>query len=99
MMNLEANDFNVLSISDRDTGDIVNYGLEPKEAEVSILFKEAEGFFRVSVRTKEYLDASALCAVFGGGGHVRAAGCNVEAEDLMHAKIRILDEIERMMTS
>ena len=51
------------------------------------------------MRTKEYLDASALCAVFGGGGHVRAAGCNVEAEDLMHAKIRILDEIERMMTS
>ena len=77
----------------------MNYGLEPKETEVSILFKEAEGFYRVSVRTKEYLDASALCAVFGGGGHVRAAGCNIEAEDLAQAKTRILAEIERMMTS
>lgn len=99
VMNLEANDFNSLSISDRDTGDIVNYGLEPIEAEVSILLKEAEGFFRASIRTKEYLDASALCAVFGGGGHVRAAGCNIDTPVLQEAKNRILAEIERMMTS
>lgn len=99
MMNLEANDFNILSISDRDTGDIVNYGLEPKEAEVSVLIKEADGFFRVSVRTKEFLDASALCAIFGGGGHVRAAGCNIEATNLIEAKKKLLLEIERMMSA
>lgn len=96
MMNLEANDFNSLIISDRDSGDIVNYGLEPPEADVSILFKEAEGFFRVSVRTKAVIDASALCAKFDGGGHVRAAGCNIRCEDLNEAKKLILDEIERM---
>ncbi len=55
-MNLVASDFNTLSISDRDSGDIVNYGLEPPEADVSVLFKEAEGFFRVSVRTKSVID-------------------------------------------
>lgn len=96
MMNLEANDFNTLNISDRDSGDIVNYGLEPPEADVSILFKEAEGFFRVSVRTKSVIDASALCSNFDGGGHVRAAGCNIRSGDLNEAKKLILDVIERM---
>jgi len=97
-MNIEALDFNTLSISDRDSGDIVNYGLEPPEADVSILLKEAEGFFRVSVRTKEIIDASALCAKFGGGGHVRAAGCNLKAKTLEEAKNMLLLEIERMRT-
>ena len=96
MMNLEANDFNTLSISDRDSGDIVNYGLEPPEADVSVLLKEAEGFFRVSVRTKLKIDASSLCGKFDGGGHVRAAGCNIRAASLEEAKRLILEEIERM---
>ncbi|MFH5835747.1 bifunctional oligoribonuclease/PAP phosphatase NrnA [Proteiniclasticum sp. C24MP] len=96
VMNLEANDFNILSISDRDSGDIVNYGLEPPEADVSVLLKEAEGFFRVSVRTKLEIDASSLCGKFDGGGHVRAAGCNIKAESLEEAKRLILEEIERM---
>ena len=96
IMNLEAVDFNILSISDRDSGDIVNYGLQPPEADVSILLKEAEGFFRVSVRTKLEIDASSLCGKFDGGGHVRAAGCNIKAETLEEAKRLILDEIERM---
>jgi len=96
IMNLEAVDFNILSISDRDSGDIVNYGLQPPEADVSILLKEAEGFFRVSVRTKLEIDASTLCGKFDGGGHVRAAGCNIKAETLEEAKHLILDEIERM---
>ncbi len=96
IMNLEAIDFNILSISDRDSGDIVNYGLQPPEADVSILLKEAEGFFRVSVRTKLEIDASSLCGKFDGGGHVRAAGCNIKADTLEEAKRLILDEIERM---
>lgn len=96
IMNLEAADFNILTISDRDSGDIVNYGLQPPEADVSILLKEAEGFFRVSVRTKLEIDASSLCGKFDGGGHIRAAGCNIKAETLEEAKHLILDEIERM---
>jgi phosphoesterase RecJ-like protein len=99
MMNLAAADFNTLSIPDRDSGEIVNYGLEPPEADVSILLKEAEGFYRVSVRTKAVIDAAALCAIFGGGGHVRAAGCNLKADTLEGAKKQLLQEIERMRTA
>ncbi|MBR6408446.1 MAG: bifunctional oligoribonuclease/PAP phosphatase NrnA [Clostridia bacterium] len=35
-----------------------------------------ENHFRISVRTGHELDASKICAGFGGGGHKRAAGCS-----------------------
>ena len=38
------------------------------------LKEQKDGSFRISVRTKT-LDASAICRAFGGGGHIRAAGC------------------------
>lgn len=44
--------------------------------EVGVMFREkSDGVYKVSVRTTEYVDASKLCAKFGGGGHARAAGC------------------------
>ena len=36
--------------------------------------------FKVSSRANVECDVSAVCAKFGGGGHVRAAGCSVEAD-------------------
>ena len=43
---------------------------------VGVTIKEKEdGRFKVSVRTFEPFDAAAICAKHGGGGHMRAAGC------------------------
>ncbi|MBR3996774.1 MAG: hypothetical protein IKI93_00350, partial [Clostridia bacterium] len=36
--------------------------------------------YKVSSRANAEIDCSAVCAAFGGGGHVRAAGCTVAAE-------------------
>ncbi len=33
--------------------------------------------FKISLRTSDRVDATAVTTVFGGGGHVRAAGCNI----------------------
>ena len=33
--------------------------------------------FKFSVRSNVYSDVSALCSVFGGGGHKKAAGCTI----------------------
>ena len=41
------------------------------------LRQKADGNFKVSVRTGSHADASAICAVLGGGGHKQAAGCAV----------------------
>ncbi len=47
----------------------VSIGLTVKE--------EDNGNVGVSVRTDESYDAAAICAHFGGGGHARAAGCEL----------------------
>ena len=45
--------------------------------------------WRVSMRSSQYVDASAACARLGGGGHARAAGCTLEGT-LEAAKARVL---------
>lgn len=50
----------------------------PREIEgvkVGITLREKTGGFKISVRTIEKVNAADICAVFGGGGHARAAGC------------------------
>jgi len=47
--------------------------------ELAILFKEVNsGLTKISVRSRGGVDAAALCAIFGGGGHIRAAGAEIE---------------------
>lgn len=46
--------------------------------EVAILINEREnGEYKVSMRSNDYVDVSAIAGYFGGGGHVRAAGCSI----------------------
>lgn len=47
--------------------------------EIGITVKEEDdGKVGISIRTGESADAAAICAHFGGGGHVRAAGCEMK---------------------
>jgi phosphoesterase RecJ-like protein len=47
--------------------------------ELAILFKEVSSdLTKISVRSRGAVDAAALCASFGGGGHIRAAGAEIE---------------------
>lgn len=57
-----------------------------------LTIRERDGECRVSLRTMPPMDASAVCAHFGGGGHLRAAGCIIrgsiaEAEEKLVAVI------------
>lgn len=47
--------------------------------EVAILLNErTPGEYKVSMRSNDVVDVSAIASYFGGGGHVRAAGCSIE---------------------
>lgn len=47
--------------------------------ELAVLFKEVNGeLTKISVRSRGGVDAAAMCATFGGGGHIRAAGAEIE---------------------
>ena len=75
---------------------IIDLLSQSETAEVAILFKEAAGGTRVSVRTKPGgVDATVLTGTFGGGGHARAAGATVD-RPLDAARVLVLAEAERL---
>ncbi|MHB8508486.1 MAG: DHH family phosphoesterase [Candidatus Dormibacteria bacterium] len=46
--------------------------------EVALLFKEmGQDLTKVSVRSRDHVDANEIAATFGGGGHARAAGAEI----------------------
>lgn len=94
LMYLRESDFLELDLPDKDTGDIVNYGLAPKGAEVSMILKEHEDKIRVSIRTKRKVDAGLFAEVFQGGGHIRAAGCTLMTPSFVEAREMLFRELE-----
>ena len=67
------------------------------EVAFSVRQPEDEPFFRVSMRSSSEFDVSAVCALFGGGGHVRAAGCSLEAKNIREAEETILKAVRERM--
>ena len=50
--------------------------------------------YRVSLRSSTNLDVSEICALYGGGGHERAAGCTLICDSILAAEITIVSAIE-----
>lgn len=72
-----------------DVGALANIPRQIEGVDIGICVKERDpGFFKVSLRTSPLVSASEICEKFGGGGHIRAAGCSFngtieEAENKM----------------
>ncbi len=91
---------------------IAENGLEPEEldalidvarsvAGVEVAFsirEEGEGKYRVSSRSNSAANVSELCAAFGGGGHLKAAGCTIEAGGLEEAVSVIVSAAKRLIS-
>ena len=70
------------SIEGIDSEDVGALSAIPRQIEgvdIGICIKEkTPGFYKVSLRSSENADVSAIAQQFGGGGHARAAGCAFE---------------------
>lgn len=60
-----------------DADGIVEFIRDIDGVELAIFIKEKEDSYRISTRSKSYLDVSKLVKTFGGGGHIRAAGATL----------------------
>lgn len=61
-----------------DADGLAEFLARTKGADVTILLRElGPSETRVSIRTSQRVDATAIAGAFGGGGHARRAGCTV----------------------
>ena len=78
--------------------DITSLPRKIEGVEVGITLRQLPGAsYKISIRTTEGVDACAIARRFGGGGHGRAAGCELEG-NLENAKAAILAEVEKALT-
>lgn len=82
---------NNLQAKDEHVNGLINYARSVRGVEVALLFREmAPGRYKISFRSKEVVDVNRLAGRFGGGGHVRAAGCVLEG-DLPFLQSRVVE--------
>ncbi|MBQ1503321.1 MAG: DHH family phosphoesterase [Clostridia bacterium] len=94
---ITAEEFAENGISERDAGGTVDVPRMLIGAEVAFVIRQSTQDpreFRVSSRSNSDFDVSAVCALFGGGGHRRAAGCNVYADSPEEAFDKVASAFE-----
>lgn len=81
-------------ITDADTGGVEQLGKSPEGVVLAITLKERDDGFKVSMRSSDDLDCSAICQAFGGGGHHSAAGCFFKdsAENIISTILSYVEE-------
>ncbi len=79
---------------EEDLSGLVEQIARSKGMRVALLFSGTSGPVKVSCRTSASapsVDAAALMAAFGGGGHVRAAGALIPGDDHPAIRARVLE--------
>lgn len=67
--------------------------------DIGIFLKEkSDKSFKISLRTLEDVNAAEICKKLGGGGHARAAGCQVDGP-LEKAKEKIINAVQEYLTN
>ena len=77
-----------------DHDGIVERGRDIEGVEVSIFLRETDNGYKISLRSNEYVNVSDICLMFGGGGHIRAAGGNINLP-FEQAKTKIVEECKK----
>lgn len=81
---------------EEDCDDLAGLAGRAEGASVNITIRERDnGSSKVSVRTGRDVSSSDICAVFGGGGHVMAAGCTIDCppEKARDMLLAVIDEV------
>lgn len=76
-----------------DYDGIVENGRDVEGVEVSVFLRETEKGIKVSLRSKDYVNVSEVATMFGGGGHIRAAGCTIQG-NIEQVKNQILNRVK-----
>ena len=71
-------------------------GRDIEGVEIAIFLREDKEGYKISLRSNEYVNVSDICLMFNGGGHIRAAGGNINLP-LEQAKERVINECKKYL--
>ena len=74
---------------------IVEIGRTIEDVEVSIFLYEKEKGYKISLRSNEYVNVSEVASIFGGGGHIKAAGATILNMSFDEVKKAIISEVTK----
>jgi phosphoesterase RecJ-like protein len=88
-----------LGVLDEHLETLIDVARSVEGVDVAVAVRQPgpEKTFRVSTRSSSSVDVSAVCAAFGGGGHIRAAGCTITADSIEHVANLVVTEIEKQL--
>jgi len=98
-MILTQKDFNELSAMESDTENFVNFIISIEGVKLGMLFIELKNGFKVSFRSKGKIPANKLAGIFGGGGHLNAAGARFKDVRMFDMIPKILNEAEKFFNN
>lgn len=84
------------SLTREDTDDIISLTRSIEGVELGMSIKQSDDdpkLYKVSMRSNRIVDVSKLCALFGGGGHKRASGCTLTADNEYAAEAALMAQI------
>ncbi len=88
-----------LGLTDDVMGAVIDIPRSISGVEVAAFIRQSEnnGIFRASLRSVGDIDVSRVAATFGGGGHKRASGCTIEAQNIEDAERKLLTAIRNCL--
>ena len=92
---LFLSDMRDLGINASDCETAIDYAREIAGVEIAVFIREMDkNHYKVSLRSKKYANVAEIASVFGGGGHIRAAGCALNGEfyDVRDKVLKLCEE-------
>ena len=98
-MTLSRDDFREVRGTKAEAEDVVEIPRSVAGNQIALFFYQIPDRtreIRVSIRTRSMHDATAIARLFGGGGHIRAAGCTVKGS-MASAKRQVRRAVKEML--
>lgn len=90
---LDKDIFEKFGVDEKNVGDVVNIPRMVEGTEIAVSIRETEEKIKISFRSNGKYNVSDVAAVFGGGGHVMAAGAAVKNGTLKEVEEKIVSAV------
>lgn len=87
---------NELGIKDDELEGFAPLTIQYENAEVGIFIRQRADDYKCSFRSADKVNVSEICETLGGGGHAKAAGCNL-AGDLGDIKKQLVEAVRKAL--